>query len=211
MPYGHVLTAPRPAGRMIPAMNPEWINAAGGLLTALAALVGGWAALRGLGAWRSELVGRRKTELAEEVLAQFYQASDVLIWARTPAVGQGAGPERTARSDDWNEALSATIERITDESELFSQLHANRYRFIAYLGEAASSAFEEVRSVHTEIVAAAGELMRDNLAEDREARREIWKGAIGWGQRENDLIPARLDNAVRQIEQVCLPLIQGGR
>lgn len=42
-------------------MNPEWISAAGGVLTALAALVGGWAALRGLGAWRSELVGRRKT------------------------------------------------------------------------------------------------------------------------------------------------------
>jgi hypothetical protein len=197
---------------MIPAMNPEWLNAAGGLLTALAALVGGWAALRGLGAWRSELVGRRKTELAEEVLAQFYQARDVLTWARTPAVGQGAGPERTARSDDWNEALSATIERITEESELFSQLHANRYRFIACFGEAASSAFEEVRSVHTEIIVAAGELMRDssNLAEDREARREIWKGAIGWGQREDDPIPTRLDNAVRQIEQVCLPLTQGG-
>lgn len=194
-------------------MNPEWLTAAGGLLTALAALVGGWAALRGLGAWRSELVGRRKTELAEEVLAQFYQARDVLTWARTPAVGQGAGPERTARSDDWNEALSATIERITDESELFSQLHANRYRFIAYFGGAASSAFEEIRSVHTEIVAAAGELMRDSsdLAEDRKARREVWKGAIGWGQREDDPIPARLDNAVRQIEQVCLPLIQGGR
>lgn len=108
--------------------------------------------------------------------------------------------------------LSAPIERITEESELFSQLHANRYRFIAYFGEAASSAFEQVRSVHAEVIVAAGELVRDSsdLAGDGEARREIWEGAIGWGQRKDDRIPARLDNAVRQIEQICLPLIQGG-
>lgn len=193
-------------------MNPEWISAAGGLLTGLAALIGGWAALRGLSAWRSELVGRRKTELAEEVLAQFYRARDVLTWARTPAIGEGDGSERTARSLNWNQALSAPIERITEESELFSQLHANRYRFIAYFGEAASSAFEQIRSVHAEVVVAAGELVRDNsdLAGDGDGRREIWEDAIGWGERKDDRIPARLDNAVRQIEQICLPLIQGG-
>jgi hypothetical protein len=194
-------------------MNPEWISAAGGLVTGLAALVGGWAALRGLDTWRSELVGRRKTELADEVLAQVYRARDVLTWARTPVVGEGVGPEWTANSVSWNQALSAPIERITEESELFSQLHANRYRFIAYFGETASSAFEEIRSVHAEVVAAAGELVRDSAdsASAGEAQREIWQGAIGWGQREDDGIPARLDNALRQIEQICLPMIQGGR
>lgn len=205
------MTLPERTEHDPPAMNPEWITAAGGLLTGMAALVGGWAALRGLGAWRSEVVGRRKTELAEEVLAQVYRARDVLTWARTPVVGEEAGAERTTRSVSWNQALSAPIERITEESELFSQLHANRYRFIAYFGEAASSAFEEIRSVHAEVVAAAGELVRDSAdpAGNGEAQREIWEGAIGWGQREDDRIPARLDHAVRQIEQICLPLIQG--
>jgi hypothetical protein len=77
----------------------------------------------------------------------------------------------------------------------------------------ASSAFEEIRSVHAEVVAAAGELVRDSAdsASAGEAQREIWQGAIGWGQREDDGIPARLDNALRQIEQICLPMIQGGR
>lgn len=64
-----------------------------------------------------------KTELAEEVLAQFYRAWDVLTWARTPAVGEEAGPERTSNIS-WNQTLSAPIERLTEESELFSQLHA---------------------------------------------------------------------------------------
>jgi hypothetical protein len=44
----------------------------------LAAVVVGWAGVRGLNAWRIETVGRRKTELAEEVLAAFHCAKDVL-------------------------------------------------------------------------------------------------------------------------------------
>jgi len=39
-------------------------------MTGLAAVVAGWAGVRGLNAWRTEMVGRRKTELAEEVLAR---------------------------------------------------------------------------------------------------------------------------------------------
>ncbi len=137
----------------------------------------------------------------------------MLTWARTPALREQAWRATEARGGNWNQALSAPIERITEESELFSQLHANRYRFIAYFGEAASSAFEEIRSVHAEVVAAAGELVRGNAdpAPAAEAKREIWEGAIGWGQREDDRIPARVDNAVRQIEQICLPLIQAER
>lgn len=192
------------------AMDPGWISAAGTFFTGLAALVGGWAALRGLGTWRSELVGRRKTELAEEVLAQFYRARDVLTWARTPAIREEVAHVNEARGVSWNKALSTPIERITEESELFSQLHANRYRFIAYFGEAAASAFEEIRSVHAEVVGAAGDLVRDNgdRSAEKATRRENWEGTIGWGLREDDRIPARVDDAVRRIEQICLPLIQ---
>jgi len=196
-------------------MKPEWISAAGTFVTGLAALVAGWAALRGLGTWRSELVGRRKAELAEEILAQFYRARDVLTWARTPLVLDQNARGDGARGASRNQALSAPIERITEESELFSQLHANRYRFIAYFGEAAASAFEELRSVHAEVVTAAGELVRDNgdpaALGLQEERRGNWEGTIGWGSPKDDRIPARVDDAVRKIEQICLPLIQDAR
>lgn len=54
--------------------------------------------------------------------------------------------------------------------------------------------------------------MRDDAdpAAPDEPRREMWEGAIGWGQRKDDRIPKRVDDAVRQIEQICLPLIQEG-
>jgi len=196
-------------------IRPDWISATGTSLTGLATLVAGWAALRGLGTWRSELVGRRKTELAEEILAQFYRARDVLTWARTPLRRDEHGGADGATGPSRNQALSAPIERIIEESELFSQLHANRYRFIAYFGEDAASAFEAIRSVHAEVVTAAGGLVRDegNSADQEEeaAQRGRWEGTIGWGLHKDDPIPERVDAAVRKIEQICLPLIQDGR
>ena len=66
-------------------LSPEWISALANLMTGLAAVVAGWAGVRGLDAWRAELVGQRKTELAEEVLAGFYRVRDILTWARFPA------------------------------------------------------------------------------------------------------------------------------
>lgn len=61
-----------------------WVTAAGTAVAGLATLIAGWAAIRGVEAWRSELVRRREAETAEEVLAQFYRTCDVFIWARLP-------------------------------------------------------------------------------------------------------------------------------
>ena len=191
-------------------MNLQWLSAAGGLTTALATLVASWAALRGLGTWRSQLVGRRKTELAEEVLAQFYHARDVFTWARTPAVHDPDGGDGGERGPSKAQALSAPIERITNESELFSALQAGRYRFIAYFGQRAAEPFEAIRAVHAEVIAAAGDLIRDNggAGSECDARRGGWEDSIGWGENPHDRVAARVDEAVRRIEQICLPLIQ---
>lgn len=72
--------------------SAEWVTAAGTGMAGLATLVAGWAAVRGVDAWRSELVGRRKAELAAEVLAQFYRARrDHLGQASRPAGRSCAG------------------------------------------------------------------------------------------------------------------------
>jgi hypothetical protein len=100
----------------------------------------GWAGVRGLNAWRIETVGRRKTELAEEVLAAFHCAKDVLTWARFPAsddddekddvrAGPGGNDDELDRSE-----IFTPVDRLTKESQVFSDLQAARYRFMGYLG-----------------------------------------------------------------------------
>ena len=97
-------------------MNPLWISALGTAMMGLSAVVASWAGIRGLDAWRAEVVGRRKAELAEEVLAQFYRIRDVVAWARLPMpLDPVAGETAGEAVDRRNAAARAPVERLAAE------------------------------------------------------------------------------------------------
>ena len=56
----------------------ELAKAIPSVVTAVTAVVGVAIAARGLNKWRAEAIGKRKADLAEEVLADFYQARDII-------------------------------------------------------------------------------------------------------------------------------------
>jgi hypothetical protein len=72
----------------------EVFKAIGAIATGGAALWGALIAFRGLSKWQDETLGKRKTEIAEQVLSGFYQMRDVIRGVRSPAVWQG-------ESDRW--------------------------------------------------------------------------------------------------------------
>jgi hypothetical protein len=195
---------------------PSWIEAAGTLLTGLATVLAGIAALRGLNAWRRETVGRRKAELAEEVLAQFYLARDILAWARFP-IGEtspdAAPPRRSGESEHdalEKQRIYGPVGRLAQESQIFSELQASRYRFMAYFGEEASKPFDEIRRLQAEVIAAADKLIRAQGRPDSAETlrdRDGWESTIGWGAADQDHIAHRLERVMRDIESVCRPLI----
>ncbi|WP_153023170.1 hypothetical protein [Sphingobium sp. AM] len=182
------------------------MNAAGTAMAGLAAFIAGWAAIRGVDAWRAETVGRRKAELAEEALAQFYHARDVLIWARVPDRPRDLAPQSDDR-DRRHHAHASPIERLTQESALFSELQASRYRFMAYFGEDSARPFEQMRAIHGEVMSSAQSLIRDpdELAPD--AERDRWEDAIGWVEEKDDMLAHRLADTISEVEHVCRPLI----
>lgn len=188
-------------------LSADWVTAAGTAAAGLATLVAGWAAIRGVGAWRSELVGRRKAELAEDVLAQFYRARDVLIWARLPDRPPGVAPQGDDR-DRRHQSHASPIERLTQESALFSELQASRYRFMAYFGEDSAQPFEEMRAIHGEVMSSAESLIRDPNELASDAERDRWEDAIGWvDDGEDDALARRLAETIAAVEHVCRPLI----
>ena len=187
-------------------LSAEWVSAAGTAMAGLATLVAGWAALRGVDAWRAEIVGRRKAELAEDVLAQFYRARDVLAWARLPDRPPGSALQDDDR-DRRHQSHASPIERLAQESALFSELQASRYRFMAYFGEDAARPFEQMRAIHGEVMSSAQSLIRDPDALASDADRDRWEDAIGWVGEEDDLLAHRLADTIAQVEHVCRPLI----
>ena len=184
----------------------DWVTAVGTAMAGLATLIAAWAGIRGVDAWRSEIVGRRKAELAEDVLAQFYRARDVLTWARLPDRPLGLVPQGEDR-DRRHRSHASPIERLTQESALFSELQASRYRFMAYFGEDSKYPFEEVRAIHGEVMSSAESLIRDpnELASDTE--RDRWEDAIGWVDDADDALARRLAETIAAVEEICRPLI----
>lgn len=68
----------------------EFVKAASTVVTAIAAVIGLAIAARGFTTWRSKTIGKRKVELAEDLLADFYRARDIINVARSPGLAMKA-------------------------------------------------------------------------------------------------------------------------
>jgi hypothetical protein len=99
---------------------------------------------RALASWK------RRTEFAEEVLADFYKARDIIEAARSPGGFADEGTTRKQQSwetEDDTRTLNAyfrTIERVSAHTDFFSQLFSRSHRFIALFGGDAGKPFDDL-------------------------------------------------------------------
>jgi hypothetical protein len=166
---------------------------------------------RALEAWK------RRTEFAEAVLTDFYQATEIIREARSPG---GFGNEGgTRQKEDWEterdtrtlNSYFRTTERLLREREFFSQLYAKRFRFMAYFGNDAAQPYNELHRIYSEIVISVRILIDTHRNRDLGSLtndRRRWESVIWAGTREDDPIPERLNQIVAAIETTCRPVIQ---
>jgi hypothetical protein len=200
-------------------MSSVWIElakAVPSVVTATTAVVAVVIAARGLNRWRVETIGKRKAELAEDVLADFYQARDIINAARSPGSFGYEGatrPKADWESEDETRTLNAyyaTIERLNNQREFFAQFYARRYRFVAHFGTEAGKPFDALNQIYSEIVVAVRLLINTHRQRDDGSlpqNRRTWEASVGWAL-EDDKIPGRLDALINTIEKICRPAIQ---
>lgn len=204
--------------------STNWLDVFSALanaVTALAAVVGVVVAILGLDRWRAEMIGRRRIELAEDVLADFYRARDIIQAARSPMGFSGEGESRK-RSDDEDpnessmlDAYYAIIERLNKHSEFFAEFEARRYRFMAVFGQDARIPYGKLFEARGRIITSVHMLL--TTSQRRRFRREIkqewidqqqrWESDIGWGLSDEDNIAQAIDEAVTAAELICRPVI----
>lgn len=202
---------------MEPGTWAEWVAALGNIGVAGAAIVAARQGIQSLSAWRREAVGRRRIELAEEVLADFYEARDALRWVRSPMAYSHESKSRPGRDADpedmrhHRDTFYVPLKRLTDLAEFFSKMRARRYRVIATFGQDAAGPYEEIWKIHTSISVSAQALMRlDPLRNDDRAvipqeRLEavVWEGYADG----DDEIVAKLDELLKSVEARFRPEI----
>ena len=130
-------------------------------ITAISVVIAALSFVAGISAWKREFVGKRRIELAESVLALFYEAEDAIREIRSPFAGLDEGKTRQRGQNESEEVSSlldqayVVFERYQKREQLFSQLKATRYRFMAAFGADASKPWGELDGAVRKILVAA--------------------------------------------------------
>ena len=180
----------------------------------------------GVNAWHREYTGKRKLELAEEVLALFYEARDAIRIIRSPASygGEGstrnAAPNETPQEKQINDNAYIAVERYNKQQKLFNKIHSMRYRYMAQFSKDAAKPFDELNRIVNDILRSAGMLSHYW----KEQGKRQWKSeeefqqhlnamhkqeAIFWEMSsDTDQITPRVEEVISDIEARCAKVIR---
>ncbi len=189
------------------------------LITALSVLIAALTFMSGVFAWKREFVGKRRIELAESVLAMFYEAQDAIAAIRHPFASGTEGTSRKRAENECEEESSVldqayvAVERYQKRESLFAQLQSMRYRCMATFGPDAAEPFNEITRVVNEIHLAAGALGRTYWQD--QGRRQMTEQqfaihlqsmseyeAVFWSRGQDDPIANRVREAIQGMEAV---------
>lgn len=196
------------------------------MLALLSALIGVWVAVYNIDAWRREHQGKRQAELAEEVLALFYEAIDIISIVRSPGSWEGEVSTLTQRDRETDVQFRArrsayvVFKRFSDHEATLSKLHALRFRFMAVFGRPASKPFDDFQKVRREITLAGamlshlwarraeGHFRTEEQASENEASIARHEKVFWEMLPEDDPIKPKLDEIASGIEKVCRSVIE---
>ena len=169
--------------------------------------------------------GRREYELEEEVLTLVYDCRDRLRSIRSPFSHTGEGSTRKADTNETPEQTELlnrayiVFERYEQHREVFAELFALRYRFMAVFGKEAAEPLEKFRQSLNEVFVSANMLPTYWLRQGRVQMGEEEFGrhlkemheheSVFWGTfSERDHFNEKIEGLVSEIESVCSKIIR---
>lgn len=188
---------------------PDWI-------VALAAALASWQGIKSLGIWRREEAERRRMELAEVALSEFYEARDIFKWVRTPsgereATAQPATDDAETRTQAQRDIYYPILKRLADDGDFFGRMQARRYRVQALFGPAGAEPYDIINAVHSKVALAAKMLVQTQQegtpTEAEAAQSGEWQDTVWDDAEDSDEINDRVELAIRRAEDVFRPAI----
>jgi len=192
------------------------------VIQTIAILVTAIVAVKGINSWRSEIRGKKKYEIAEEVLALFYEVRDNIKHIRSPFGFSGEGtsrvsdPKEDKKTKEILDRAFVVYERYNKHQESFNKLFALRYRFMAHFGSDKREYFDEIQRILNKIFGASQILARLWKEDPSFSKSELENKyqetledheSIFWYQGYQDKIEAKLDEIISSVEDICRKII----
>jgi hypothetical protein len=165
-------------------------------------------------------MGKRKMELAEDVLTGTYEGRDVIRFLRSPGSFSGEGRDEMLKAEGTvtdNVPAKYVIQSRMSRAEVFNRLHASRYQLMAYFGPEAAEPLTDLAKIVRQIQVSAWRIDEIQGQMDRtgseEARRllqqsyERYSGFLWEGDPETDELVERVDEIVEQVEGFLAPTL----
>lgn len=193
---------------------------------AIAVVSACWAIVSGIGAWKREFIGKRRIELAEEALANYFEIRDAITFIRSPwsSGSEGSTRKRSARETQEESQLLdrgyIVFERYDSKKDIFVRFHTIKYRFMAVFGPETEDIFSETNATLNSIFASANMLAthywqrqgRVQMAPDEFQKHldEMHRHeGIFWDRYdENDEIRNQLGKIQSKLERVTKPCFE---
>ncbi len=190
------------------------------ILQNIAVIIASLTAVYGIISWRREHIGKRKIDLAEEVLCSIYEIKDVIKYIRAPFSLVGEGSTRVRSKNETEEQSKilddayVVVERYNSQKDVFSKFYKLKYRYMANFGKNSEQPFLLIRNITNEIFLAARMLGqrywknqgRRTMTQD-EFQNHLKKmekfEEIFWEHDDNDEINTKLEEAINICESIC--------
>lgn len=198
------------------------------IIESIAVVFASIVAYMGVNAWRKEAKWKREYELAEEVLALFYDAAERMKIIRSMFGFSSEGSTRKQSADETPEQTRILndgyigLERFEREKEPFLRLRALKFRFVVVFGEESGKPFSDLNKLVNKILMAYRR--RERLSLEGLGMRQLSNAQLAqrWEQADQDdaiifsgsnpdPIQEELDEIIRAIEEICMPIISAGR
>jgi hypothetical protein len=189
------------------------------LIKSSGVIIASGVAIWGINSWRREAKWKKKYDLAEEVLANMYEAHQAIKIIRSPV---GFGNEGSTRPKNENEKPQETEiynqayvsrERFERNKRSLEKLHSLKFRFIALYGKEFEEHFDTFSKTVNKIFLASDQIAMVKLGQYgdekeliktiiTESRKNLYSKTI-----KEDEIEIELEKAIQAIENKCKQII----
>lgn len=182
----------------------------------------------GVFAWKREFIGKKRIELAQSVLALFYEAETAIQEIRSfYSFGEREvrDPAKNDREEQERirlcESANLVFERYQKREKLFAELRSMKYQVMATFGKIHGKPFDEISEVLNKIFFAAQLLgtkywpmqnlksmrkvlcnMSDEKLKEHQKERERYEAIIWFSKEDGDEIVKTVRQSIKRMESV---------